>query len=106
MAPDAPRPDGFETPDAREPNYVRAAFHNQYNWIMLAAVAGLSLLSLNPLPLVIGAGAELMYLSVVSQNQRFQRLVRAKLGARQREVTDEQLPQAPGLPPPPRRGAL
>jgi len=103
MAPDAPRPDGFETPDAREPNYVRAAFHNQYNWIMLAAVAGFSLLSLNPLPLVIGAGAELMYLSVVSQNQRFQRLVRAKLGARRREVTDEQLHEALGLLTPDRR---
>src|ERR1041385_773092 len=97
MAPDAPRPDGFETPDAREPNYVRAAFHNQYNWIMLAAVAGFSLLSLNPLPLVIGAGAELMYLSVVSQNQRFQRLVRAKLGAPPRGGADRAVPAGPGL---------
>src|SRR5262245_16058523 len=97
MGPDPTRPEGFETPAAGEPNYVREAFNNQYNWIMLAAAAGFSLVSLSPLPLVIGGGAELIYLSLVSQNKRFQRLVRSRLGARRREATDEQLHEAFGL---------
>jgi hypothetical protein len=58
-------------------NYVKAAFHWQYNWITLAGAAGFALVSASGLPLLLAAGLELIYLSTVPQNPRFQRLVRS-----------------------------
>ena len=58
-------------------NYVKEAAKLQYNWIALAGLAGFSLVSGSALPLLLGAGLELMYLSLVPQNKRFQRLVRS-----------------------------
>jgi hypothetical protein len=60
-----------------EPNYVKAAAKWQYNWIALAGAAGFAVISGSALPLLLGAGLELIYLSVVPQNSRFQRLVRS-----------------------------
>jgi hypothetical protein len=58
-------------------NYVKEAAKIQYNWITLAGIAGFALISGSALPLLLGAGLELMYLSLIPQNSRFQRLVRS-----------------------------
>jgi len=60
-----------------EINYVKEAAKLQYNWITLAGITGFALVSGSALPLLLGAGLELMYLSLVPQNSRFQRLVRS-----------------------------
>jgi len=71
--PDAPGP----TTSGKEPNYFREAFHIQYNLIALAGAAAFSLLTFTALPALLAGGLELMYLAVVPQNWRFQRLVRS-----------------------------
>ena len=58
-------------------NYVKAAFSWQYNWISLAGAAGFALLSGSALPLLLAAGAELIYLSTIPQSERFRRMVRS-----------------------------
>jgi hypothetical protein len=58
-------------------NFVKEALHWQYNWIGLAAAAAFALVSGTGLPLVLAAGLELIYLSVVPQSSRFRRLVRS-----------------------------
>ncbi|PYV42017.1 MAG: hypothetical protein DMG06_15360 [Acidobacteria bacterium] len=58
-------------------DYVREALHWQYNWIGLAGAAAFALISGTGLPLVLAAGLELIYLSVVPQSSRFRRLVRS-----------------------------
>jgi hypothetical protein len=58
-------------------NYVKAAFQWQYNLIGLAGAIGFSALSGSELPLILGAGLELIYLAAVPQMARFQRLVRS-----------------------------
>jgi len=60
-----------------EINYLKEAAKLQYNWIAMAGLAGFALVSGSALPLLLGAGIELMYLSVVPNNGRFQRLVRS-----------------------------
>ena len=66
-------------------SYVKAAFHWQYNWISLAGAAGFALISGSGLPLLLAAGVELIYLSTVPQNSRFQRLVRSWKYAEQKK---------------------
>ena len=58
-------------------NYVKAAFHWQYNLISLAGAAAFALITTSALPLLLAAGLELMYLAIVPQNWRFRRLVRS-----------------------------
>ena len=58
-------------------NYVKAAFHWQYNWISLAGAGLFALVSGTALPILVAAGLELMYLAVVPQSSRFRRLVRS-----------------------------
>src|SRR5882672_7029663 len=58
-------------------NFVKAAFHLQYNWIALAGAAAFAVVSGSALPIMLGAGLELIYLSVVPNNSRFKRLVRS-----------------------------
>src|SRR5262249_56404273 len=58
-------------------DYVRAALRWQYNWIGLAGAAAFALVSGTGLPLVLAAGLELMYVSLVPQSSRFRRLVRS-----------------------------
>jgi hypothetical protein len=64
-------------PAEQQISYVKEAFHLQYNLIALGGAAVFSLVSLNPLPLILAGGLELMYLSIVPNNSRFQRLVRS-----------------------------
>jgi hypothetical protein len=58
-------------------NYLKEAFHWQYNRIMLFGALAFAGVSLSALPLILGAGLELIYLSTVPNNSRFQRLVRS-----------------------------
>jgi hypothetical protein len=72
---------GPQEPNAPPPvdatNYVKAAFHWQYNWISLAGAAAFALISGTALPIFLAAGLELMYLAIVPQSSRFRRLVRS-----------------------------
>jgi hypothetical protein len=58
-------------------DFVNEALRWQYNWIGLAGAAVFALISGTGLPLVLAAGLELIYLSVVPQSSRFRRLVRS-----------------------------
>jgi hypothetical protein len=74
--------DGLPTPPSppqehEEINFVKEAFNLQYNWIALAGACLFSAVSGSLLPIILAGGLELMYLAVVSQNWRFQRLVRS-----------------------------
>jgi len=72
-------------------SYVKAAFHWQYNWISLAGAAGFAVISGSALPLLLAAGLELIYLSTVPQNARFQRLVRSWKYAEQKKQQERGL---------------
>jgi len=75
-----------EDRDNGEPNYLKEAFHLQYNWIGIAGAVAFAVVSGSALPLILGAGLELIYLSVIPNNSRFQRLVRSwKFDAEKRE---------------------
>src|SRR5260370_10372429 len=63
--------------DDEQISFVKEALNLQYNWIAMAGVAAFALVSGSGLPLLLGAGVELMYLSLVPNNSRFQRLVRS-----------------------------
>jgi len=67
----------FEDKDEGQINFVRAALKWQYNWIAIAGAAAFALVSASGLPLILAAGLELMYLSLVPNSGRFQRLVRS-----------------------------
>ena len=58
--------------------YAREAFAWQYNVIGLLGTAAFALVSGSPLPLVLAAGLELIYLSTVPRLPRFRRLVRSR----------------------------
>src|SRR3984957_17776793 len=66
-------------------DYLKAAFHWQYNWIPLAGAGVFALVSGTALPILLAAGVELMYLAIVPQSSRFRRLVRSW------QFADEQL---------------
>lgn len=68
--PDNDRPDDI--------NYIKEAFSWQYNVIGLVGAAAFAAVSGTALPLILGAGVELMYLAVVPNNSRFQRLIRSR----------------------------
>ncbi len=58
-------------------NFVKEALKWQYNWIGLAGAAAFALVSGTGFPLLLAAGLELIYVSVVPQSSRFRRLVRS-----------------------------
>ena len=64
-----------DTPD--DISYVKEAFKWQYNVIALAGATAFAWISGSELPLVLAAGAELMYLATVPQMEPFRRLVRS-----------------------------
>jgi len=73
-------------PEHEDINFVKEAFNLQYNWIALAGACLFGIVSGSLLPIILAGGVELMYLAVVSQNWRFQRLVRSwKLGEAQKQ---------------------
>ena len=69
-------PSGLAAPQENI-NYVREAFHLQYNWIAMFSAGAFALVSGSFLPILLAGGLELMYLAIVPQNWRFQRLVRS-----------------------------
>ena len=66
-----------EEKDDGQINFVKEAAKWQYNAIAMAGAAAFALVSGSALPILLGAGLELMYLSIVPNNSRFQRLVRS-----------------------------
>jgi hypothetical protein len=74
-----------EGPDAV--NYVKEAFRWQYNWIGLGGALAFAAVSGTGLPILLAAGLELIYLSLVPQSSRFRRLVRSwKYADEKREI--------------------
>jgi len=70
--------------EREEINFVKEAFHLQYNWIALGGAGLFAIVSWSLLPVILAAGAEMMYLATIPNNSRFQRLVRSwKFGAEQ-----------------------
>ena len=78
---------------SRNVNFVKEAFHLQYNVIALAAAGVFALLSGSFAPVILAGGLELMYLAVVPQNWRFQRLVRSWKFAEEQQQHQLQLSQ-------------
>src|SRR5580658_4741759 len=72
-------------------NYVKEAFHLQYNWIAMVGAGAFALVSGSFLPVILAGGLELMYLAIVPQNWRFQRLVRSWKFADQQQKQQQQL---------------
>ena len=66
-----------EDPDGDPLAYVKAAFLWQYNLIGIAGAGLFALLSASALPLVLAAGAELVFLSTLPHTGQFRRLVRS-----------------------------
>jgi hypothetical protein len=58
-------------------NFVKEALKWQYNWIGLGGAALFALVSGSGMPLVLAAGLEMIYLSMVPQSSAFRRLVRS-----------------------------
>jgi hypothetical protein len=84
--------DQSNAPEQQEKvSYVKEAFHLQYNLIALAGVAAFALISGSFLPVILAAGLELMYLAIVPNNDRFQRLVRSWKFAEQQKKQQHQL---------------
>jgi hypothetical protein len=68
---------GVEELGPEQVDFVKEALKWQYNWIGLAGAALFALLSGSGMPLVLAAGLELIYLSLVPRSSRFRRLVRS-----------------------------
>src|SRR5258708_5806856 len=82
-------------------DYVQSALKWQYNWIGLAGAAAFAVVSGTGLPLVLAAGLELIYLSVVPQSSRFRRLVRSWKYAAEKHEHEKRLgAMYQELPPP------
>jgi hypothetical protein len=75
------------------PNYLKEAFQWQYNVIALVGAAAASAVSLSPVPLILAAGLELMYLATVPTMPRFQRLMRSRRLAIEKAEHDERVKQ-------------
>src|SRR5665647_1623675 len=69
-------------------NFVKEALKWQYNWIGLAGAAAFAVISGSGFPLVLAAGLELIYISVVPQNSRFRRLARSWQFAEEKRKID------------------
>src|SRR5580700_7436647 len=76
---------------SRDINFVKEAFHLQDNWIALAGAGVFALVSGSLLPAILAGGVELMYLAIVPQNWRFQRLVRSWKFAEEQQKHQQQL---------------
>jgi hypothetical protein len=72
-------------------SYVKEAFRLQYNWIALAGAGAFAVISGSFLPIILASGLELMYLAIVPQNFRFQRLVRSWKFSEQQKQRQQKL---------------
>jgi hypothetical protein len=85
--PDSPGPDAGK----KDISFVKEAFNIQYNWIALGGAAAFALVTGTAVPIVLAGGLELMYLAVVSQHPRFQRLVRSWKFAEEQKQNEQKL---------------
>ncbi len=60
------------------PSYTREAFLNRFNLTALGVAVGLSAVTVNPVPLILAAGAELVYLGTVPGSRRFRKAIDAR----------------------------
>ena len=74
-------------------NYLKEAFKWQYNVIGMAGVAAFALISGTALPILLGAGLEMMYLAVVPQSSAFRRLVRSWKYEAEKKTHDQRVRQ-------------
>src|SRR5690348_17366400 len=72
-------------------NFVKEALKWQYNWIGLAGAAAFALVAGSGFPLVLAAGLELIYISLVPQSSRFRRLVRSWQYAAEKKRLEQNL---------------
>jgi hypothetical protein len=72
-------------------DFVKEAFHLQYNWIAMVSAGAFALVSGSFLPIILAGGLELMYLAIVPQNWRFQRLVRSWKFAEEQRAHQQKL---------------
>ena len=77
-------------------SYVKEALTWQYNWISLLGLGAFALVTGSGLPLVLAAGAELIYLSLVPQSSRFRRLVRSWKYAEEKKKHQQKLGELMG----------
>jgi hypothetical protein len=86
---------GDDQPGAPAPqdkvNFVKEAFHLQYNWIAMVSAGAFALVSASFLPIILAGGLELMYLAIVPQNWRFQRLIRSRKFAEEQQKHQQKL---------------
>jgi hypothetical protein len=69
--------EGVEELGLSQVDFVKEALKWQYNWIALTGAALFALVSGTGMPLVLAAGLELIYVSLVPRSSRFRRLVRS-----------------------------
>jgi len=72
-------------------NFIKEAFHLQYNWIAMVSAGVFALVSGSFLPIILAGGLELMYLAIVPQNWRFQRLVKSWKFAEEQQKHQQKL---------------
>jgi hypothetical protein len=72
-------------------NFVKEALKWQYNWIGLAGAAAFAVVSGSGFPLLMAAGLELIYISLVPQSSRFRRLVRSWQYAAEKKQIEQKL---------------
>jgi hypothetical protein len=72
-------------------DFVKEALKWQYNWIGLAGAALFALVSGTGMPLVLAAGLEFIYVSLVPRSSRFRRLVRSWKYAEQKRQREMKL---------------
>src|ERR1700681_1562711 len=78
-------------PPQEKINYVKEAFHLQYNWIAMVSAGAFAVVSGSLLPIILAGGLELMYLAIVPQNWRFQRLVKSWKFAEEHQKQQQKL---------------
>ncbi|MGA7924779.1 MAG: hypothetical protein WCA20_02160 [Candidatus Sulfotelmatobacter sp.] len=87
-----PEDDQFGAPTPQDKiNFVREAFHLQYNWIAMVSAGAFALVSGSFLPIILAGGLELMYLAIVPHNWRFQRLVKSWKFAEEQQKHQQKL---------------
>jgi len=85
------RPSRAEDRELHGLDYVKAALGWQYNVIGLTGAVAFAAVSGSGLPLILAAGLELIYLSLIPQNRRFQRLVRSWQFAKEKQQHAQKL---------------
>src|SRR5260370_42428647 len=80
-------------------NFVKEAFHLQYNWIAMVSASAFALVSGSFLPIILAGGLELMYLAIVPQNWRFQRLGKSLKFAQEPPKNQKKMNQQPATLP-------